>query len=204
MCLLITNDPRRKEKSRRQLIFHHYLPRSSQPSPSRTFQRITSANPQTIQNVSRSLPGPRLRLRKPERFQQWYRIRRHGHRLSLRCLPVRRVLCPCPRQEGRSDSLQGLWSPCALQGAYQAVRSPFTLKLLRKSSFDCALADFFFLLDSMVQFEARWNIKWWRIMGLDRTCGLGVEGTQLVISLRFFILVLTNYASNGALGVSNK
>lgn len=41
-------------------------------------------------------------------------------------------------------------------------------------------------------------------MGLDRTRGLGVEGTQLVISLRFFILVLTNYASNGALGVSDK
>lgn len=140
-CLLIIKDPRRKEKSRRQLIFHHYLPRPSHPSPSRTFQRITSANPQTIQNVSRSLPGPLLRLRKPECLQQRYRIRCYGHRLSLRCLPVRRVLCPCSREEGRSYPLQGLWSPCALQGAYQAVRLPWLSSFSGSTLFASALAD---------------------------------------------------------------
>jgi hypothetical protein len=98
-----------------------YLLRDHQIAP----PRHIFTQPNTFTNdVSRSVPGPldgcADRLRHPRRIRQ-----RHERRQPLGRLPLRRVLCPRPSQARRPDPLQGLWSPCAVQGADEAVSLSF-------------------------------------------------------------------------------
>ena len=116
---------------------HNSYPSTRHDQLARKINHFTTTPISTQKYVSRNLPGPLHghpeQLRQPSRrFRQ-----RHGHRQPLSHLPVRRVLCPCSPEAWRPDSLQGLRSPCVVQGADQAVRISFrgiTMRYARDTS----------------------------------------------------------------------
>ena len=132
---------------------YHHRHFSSEPRrPRQTPRRIHP--PIVTHHVSRSLPGPLHGH--PERLQRQRRRihHRHGCRQPLRRVHLRRVLRASASEARRPDSLQGLRTPCAVQGADEAVSCSTVLSGFLPI-FPETSTDFSFQMYSMVQFEAR-------------------------------------------------